>query len=47
MLIAILKNIAGCRDGRLKEIEDAFYRGLANLHAAHAPRSGAPVAKAS
>jgi|HubBroStandDraft_5_1064220.scaffolds.fasta_scaffold22118_1 hypothetical protein len=43
-LVRILENVAGCRDGRLKKIEDDFYRGLANFHAIHGPRT--PVAKA-
>lgn len=45
MLLQILQNVASCRDGRLKDIEDDFYRGLANFHAVHGPK--APVARAS
>lgn len=48
MLVRILENVAGCRDGRLKEIESDFYRGLANFHAMHGtkPEDRTQVAKA-
>jgi hypothetical protein len=45
MLTQIVGNVAQCRDGRLREIENDFYSGLAKLHAAHTAKPA--MAKAS
>ncbi|MBV9990868.1 MAG: hypothetical protein JOZ72_06190 [Alphaproteobacteria bacterium] len=37
-LTQIVGNVAGCRDGRFREIESEFYAGLGNLHAVHGPK---------
>ncbi|HEY1613120.1 MAG TPA: hypothetical protein VGF97_05415 [Rhizomicrobium sp.] len=41
-LVGLLENIAGSRDGRLKDIEGNFYRNLARFHQTHAPGAAAP-----
>jgi hypothetical protein len=37
LLVGLMENIAGCADGRLKEMEAGFYKGVENVCRSYSP----------